>query len=157
MAQQLRLGEMLRLGRGEQRSGGRSKPSLLADVFEAVVGAIYLDLGIARVEALLLDVLGDRIRAARIVEEDVDHKTALQEWTQSRWQATPVYRVVGESGPDHQKVFQVEVSVNGRRLGQAKGRSKKLAERAAAQQALVAAQKQAAIDASGGGEELGGD
>jgi len=140
-AEELRLGEMLRLGRGEQRSGGRRKSSLLADVFEAVVGAVYLDLGMQKAENLLLDVFGERLRAATIVAEDADYKTALQEWTQSQLQSTPVYRVIGETGPDHQKVFHVEVSVQGRRLAQAKGRSKKLAERSAAHKALLNEQK----------------
>ena len=136
-AQRLGLGRHLLLGRGEEKTGGRGKPALLADAFEAVVGAIYLDGGLdpARefvARALLsaaLDAQGDRLGRA-------DYKSELQELLQKSGSPAAHYRVLRETGPDHQKTFLVEVTVTGRVTATGAGSSKKESEQAAAQQAL---------------------
>jgi len=136
-AQRLELGRHLLLGRGEEKTGGRSKPALLADAFEAVIGAIYLDAGLAPARefvarALLsaaLDAEGDRLGRA-------DYKSELQELLQKSGSPAAHYRVLRETGPDHQKTFLVEVTVTGRVTATGAGSSKKESEQAAAQQAL---------------------
>jgi len=136
-AQRLGLGRHLLLGRGEEKTGGRGKPALLADAFEAVVGAIYLDGGLdpARefvARALLsaaLDAQGDRLGRA-------DYKSELQELLQKSGSPAAHYRVLREAGPDHQKTFLVEVAVAGRVTATGAGSNKKESEQAAAQQAL---------------------
>ena len=132
----LDLGAVLRLGRGEQRSGGRQKESLLADAFEAVVGAIYLDHGLDAVQHFVLAHLGERIDATDVRIDDQDFKTKLQEYSQRAFQKAPTYEVIGESGPDHAKEFHVAVLLNGESFAEGMGHSKKTAERAAAGRAL---------------------
>ena len=140
LGEQLRLGEHLLLGRGEEKSGGRRKPSLIADTFEAVVAAIYLDGGMAAADAFIeqqFRAVLDEIRAGGVVAGLVaDHKSALQEWVQAHDLSLPEYRLAGEAGPDHRKIFQVEVLVGGEEIARAEGRSKKDAEQKAAQLAL---------------------
>jgi ribonuclease-3 len=136
VAQTLDLGSVLRLGRGEELSGGRSKESLLADAFEAVVGAAYLDHGLEAVRVFVLRHFGVRIEAEDVRVDDRDFKTALQEYAQKKYQEAPSYTVLTEVGPDHAKAFTVGVSINGVLLAQGTGRSKKHAERAAAGTAL---------------------
>jgi ribonuclease-3 len=136
MARALDLGGLLRLGRGEELTGGRAKASLLADAMEAVVAAIYLDGGLEPVLALVDRFLGDAFARAAAGTLDRDFKTQLQELAQSRLRATPRYRVVGERGPDHSKTFEVETDLRGEVLGRGAGRSKKDAEQAAAKLAL---------------------
>lgn len=135
----LGLGECLLLGRGEEASGGRSRPSNLARVFEAVVGAALVDGGLAVARALALRCLRPELarlwRAGPLVP---DHKSRLQEVTQARWRQTPAYRLVAASGPDHARSFQVAVEVEGRTVATGSGRSKKEAEQEAARQALLA-------------------
>ncbi len=130
------LGPELRLGVGEERSGGSTKASILADAVEALFGAVYLDGGLpaAReiIERLLEEALEER---SRLVHADA--KTRLQELVQARGWALPEYCVVTETGPDHSKRFTVECSVAGEAAGTAEGRSKKLAEQAAAGKALA--------------------
>jgi ribonuclease-3 len=136
-ARRLRLGEHLRLGRGEEKTGGREKQTLLADAFEAVVAAVYLDSGLGAARALLQRVLFEHAleeRGERIAESD--RKSALQEFLQGRGQAPAEYRLAGESGPDHQKTFQVEVWINGECLARGEGSTKKEAEQQAARSAL---------------------
>jgi ribonuclease-3 len=136
-ARRLRLGEHLRLGRGEEKTGGREKQTLLADAFEAVVAAVYLDGGLDAARELLQRILFEQAlegRGERIAESD--HKSALQEFLQGRGQATAEYRLAGESGPDHQKTFQIEVWVNGECLARGAGGTKKEAEQRAARSAL---------------------
>src|SRR6266849_2368868 len=136
-ARRLRLGEHLRLGRGEEKTGGREKPALLADAFEAVVAAIYLDSGLASTREMLRRTLfenalvegGDSIG-------DGDKKSALQEFLQGRGRPPAEYRLAGESGPDHQKTFRIEVWANGECLAAAEGSTKKEAEQRAARTAL---------------------
>jgi ribonuclease III len=135
-ANRLHLGDHLRLGPGEEKTGGRKKRNLLADAYEAVVGAIFRDAGFepaaAFVERTLLD--DSRLTDSLLAEED--NKSALQEWLQSQGIQPAEYRVVKESGPEHQKTFRVSVRVDGRSLAEADGRSKKSAEQAAAGLAL---------------------
>ncbi len=133
----LRLGEHLRLGRGEEKTGGREKQTLLADAFEAVVAAVYLDAGLHAARELLQRILFEQAleeRGERIAESD--RKSALQEFLQGRGQAPAEYRLAGESGPDHQKTFEIEVWVNGECLARGTGSTKKEAEQQAARSAL---------------------
>jgi len=136
-ADRLRIGEHLRLGRGEEKTGGRRKQALLADSYEALIAAIYLDGGIDEARAFItrqfVPLLADVHRQGAA---DADYKSALQELLQARGLPLPDYRLVGTSGPDHQKHFEVEVVVNGETLGRATGQSKKDGEQAAARIAL---------------------
>jgi ribonuclease-3 len=138
MARALDLGSLLRLGRGEELTGGRRKASLLADAMEAVVAAVYLAAGLGPVLALVDRFLGDAFARASEGTLDRDFKTQLQEVAQSRLRSSPRYRVVAEVGPDHEKTFEVEVDLRGEVLGRGAGRSKKDAEQAAARAALDA-------------------
>ena len=138
-AERLELGEHLLLGRGEEKSGGRAKPALLADTYEALIAAIYLDGGLEAAAAFLRRELKEAIDAGA-VERFIgqDYKSALQERLQALGRPLPEYIVAHETGPDHQKVFTVEVRVSEAVLGSAPGRSKKEAEQEAARQALAA-------------------
>jgi ribonuclease-3 len=138
MARALDLGSLLRLGRGEELTGGRRKASLLADAMEAVVAAVYLAAGLEPVLSLVDRFLGGAFARASEGTLDRDFKTQLQEVSQSRLRASPRYRVVAEVGPDHEKTFEVEVDLRGELLGRGSGRSKKDAEQAAAKVALEA-------------------
>jgi ribonuclease-3 len=137
-AQRLDLGPLLRIGVGEDRSGGREKASLLADSLEALIGAAYLDGGLAAARALVLPLLEAGTESFRRVANLRDPKTTLQERLQERAGGEPPeYRLVGTSGPDHQKRFEVECWAAGRMLGRGEGTSKKRAEQAAAAAALA--------------------
>ncbi len=138
MGRGLGLGELLRLGRGEERTGGREKPSLLADAMEAVVAVVYLASGVEGVLSVVDRFLGEAFERAAAGTLDRDWKTQLQELAQSRVRATPRYRVVAEHGPDHSKTFEVETDLRGEVVGRGTGRSKKDAEQAAARFALEA-------------------
>jgi ribonuclease-3 len=131
----LDLGCFVWLGRGEEKTGGRTRPSILANALEALVGAVYQDGGLEAARAiaarLFQPVLSDLQRHARL-----DFKSRLQERAQALWQAPPAYVVVGVSGPDHDKRFEVELTIAGRSWGRAAGRSKKEAEQQAAAAAL---------------------
>jgi ribonuclease-3 len=131
------LGALLLLGRGEERTGGRDKASLLADAFEAVLGALYVGAGYGAALATVERLLGAAIQGAAAGALG-DYKTRLQELAQARWRATPAYRVAAEKGPEHDKTFEVEVAVQGTLRGRGRGRSKKEAEQAAAREALEA-------------------
>ena len=137
MARALGLGELLRLGRGEEMTGGRQKASLLADAMEAVIGAVYLEHGLGPAIGLVDRFLEETFARAAAGTLDRDWKTQLQEWAQGSLRATPRYRVASELGPDHAKVFEVELEVAGEALGRGSGRSKKEAEQAAARAALT--------------------
>jgi len=136
-ARRLRLGEHLRLGRGEEKTGGRDKQTLLADAFEAVVAAVYLDAGLGATREVLRRVLFEQAleeSGEKIAESD--RKSALQEFLQGRGQPPAEYRLAAESGPDHQKLFMIEVWVNGECLASGEGGTKKEAEQRAARSAL---------------------
>ena len=136
-AQRLSLGAHLRLGPGEEKTGGRDKRRLLADVFEAILGAIYLDAGLPAAASFLQRALfGPDFSAHAQGIERTDHKSALQEWLQQRGRPPVEYRVKRESGPDHQKIFEVEVWYSSEKLSASEGRSKKEAEQEAARLAL---------------------
>jgi len=149
-ARRLKLGEHLRLGRGEEKTGGREKPAILADAFEAVVAAIYLDAGLEAARGMLERVLFTQALEERGVRiADSDRKSALQEFLQGRGQSPAQYRLKGESGPDHQKIFHVEVWINGDRLALGEGSTKKEAEQRAAQTALEVLEAEAAKELKG--------
>lgn len=135
-AQALGLGELLQLGRGEELTGGREKPSVLADALEAVIGALYLSNGIPAVLEFVDRAFGDAFDGAAAGRLGQDSKSRLQVELQSRLKISPRYRVANVSGPEHEKVFEVEVLVNGEVWGRSTGRSKKDAEQAAAREAL---------------------
>jgi len=134
VAAELRLGEAVRLGRGEATSGGRGKASILADSFEAVIGAIYLDGGWDAAQKFIMEHLGRRIEAAAVGPGSGDHKTRLQEIVVRSHGHAPRYDVVG-SGPEHDRRFSANVFVAGTLVGSGVGRSKKDAEQAAAKAA----------------------
>lgn len=131
------VGRALRMGRGEEESGGRNRQAMLCNAFEALVGAVYLDSGIRSVEKFAEPLLAEAAAQIRGGQSDRDPKSMLQEWVQGRALGVPVYRIVAESGPDHSKDFIVEVSVNGKPVGRGAGRSKQSASKAAALEALT--------------------
>ena len=136
-AERLMLGEHLLLGRGEEKTGGRRKQALLADGYEALLAAIYLDGGVEQARAFIVrefTPLVEEVREHGLVGHD--HKSALQEYLQSRDESLPEYRIAGTIGPDHRKLFQVEVVVRGEAVASATGASKKEAEQEAARLAL---------------------
>ena len=134
VAQSLDLGSYLKLGKGENACGGRSRPSILADAVEAVLAAVFLDGGLEHdrdiIQRFLLDRMEQVNRASR------DHKTYLQELVQRKSGQVLSYELIGESGPDHNKTFQMQVLLNGQPIGQGTGHSKKEAEQAAANAAI---------------------
>ena len=140
VGQELGLGEHLLLGRGEEKTGGRQKRSLIADTFEAVVAAVYLDGGIEGAERFVERWFRpqlDAVQAGGLTPGlTADHKSALQEWVQAHDQGLPRYRLVGETGPAHRRVFEIEVCVGERALARGEGRSKKEGEQQAAERAL---------------------
>jgi ribonuclease-3 len=140
-AERIRLGDHLILGRGEEKTGGRFKQALLADAYEALIAAIYLDGGLDAAGAFLRRELKDAIDAGSAQTIVRDYKSTLQERLQALGKPLPEYRVSGEAGPDHRKVFHVEVVVSGEVLGSAAGRAKKEAEQEAARQALLRVEK----------------
>jgi ribonuclease-3 len=140
LAENIGLGQFVLLGRGEEKTGGRTKHAILADSFEALIAAIYLDGGIEAARAFILSLFaplvrgaGDRAAEASFTE---DWKSALQEKMQAAGRGLPHYRLVAADGPEHRKVFDVEVLVGGRPIARASGRSKKEAEQQAAKAAL---------------------
>ncbi|MBO0893112.1 MAG: ribonuclease III [Acidimicrobiales bacterium] len=134
VAGSLRLGQALRLGKGEDASGGRQKPSILADALEAVIGGIYLDQGMDAADELVMRLLGPAIREAAAGPGGRDYKTRLQELAAQRFAEVPAYAVTAE-GPDHAKRFFARVRIAGREWGHGDGRSKKQAEQEAAKAA----------------------
>ena len=136
-ARGLGIGRFLRMGAGEARSGGAEKSSLLADAFEAIVAAVYLDGGLAATEALLQRVFGPEVSGIDIGDLSFhDYKTTLQETAQSLGLPLPDYRVIEESGPDHEKAFVVELAWDGEPFARGTGASKREAQRKAAKEAL---------------------
>ncbi|MDD5932378.1 MAG: ribonuclease III [Oscillospiraceae bacterium] len=137
VARKLDLGRYLKLGRGEEAGGGRERTSILADATEAVFAAVYLDGGIQAASALIHRVLLSAEREEEVEERRRDYKTALQELVQRQADQVLTYRMVGEHGPDHAKIFSAEVLLNGKGIGSGSGHSKKEAEQAAARSALA--------------------
>jgi ribonuclease-3 len=137
IAKELNFGEFLRLSRGEEESKGRQNQSLLANSFEAFIGALFLDQGIDSVNTFLSEVL--LVKSEEIVRNKSfkDPKSLLQEYVQSRRQTSPIYRVLGESGPAHAKKFRIGAYVNNKLISEGEGKSKREAEENAAEKALL--------------------
>ncbi len=136
VASYLGLGEYLLLGKGEELGGGRKRPSILADATESVFAAVYLDGGIEAARELIHRVLLDKEREKLVEERRRDYKTELQELVQRKPEQVLLYELAGESGPDHNKVFTVQVKLNGEIIGEGSGRTKKEAEQMSAKAAL---------------------
>ncbi len=136
LAREIRLGDCLRMGKGEEVSGGRDRVNNLCGAFEAVVGALYLDQGLPAVREFMLPRLETLIE--QVLEEAIykDARSRLQEWSQANLNRTPAYRTVSATGPDHEKEFIVEVLIGERVVGRGVGRSKQIASQAAARDAL---------------------
>jgi ribonuclease-3 len=150
VAQRLGLGKHLRLSRGEEKTGGRSKPALLADAYEAVVAAIYLDAGLDAARGFVRKSLVEgALTAAAGALGRADHKSALQELLQSKGMAPCSYHIIEEAGPDHEKTFRVEVRITGEITASGTGKTKKEAEQAAA----VAALHQLGAEGDGGKQQ----
>ncbi|MGN1080848.1 MAG: ribonuclease III [Acutalibacteraceae bacterium] len=135
-ASSLNLGDYLLLGKGERMTGGNKRPSILADAFEAVIASIYLDGGIDEARKFILSFIVPEIEQKRPAKFE-DYKTLLQEIIQQNPDEMVEYRVTGESGPDHDKTFTVEVTLNHNVIGRGNGKSKKDAEQKAAKEALA--------------------
>ena len=141
VAKGLDLGSYLKLGRGEESGGGRHRPSIQADAVEAMLAAVYLDGGIGQARRLIHELIVDQEQERTAAGRD--YKTALQELVQRTSGQALAYRLIGESGPDHAKTFEMEVLLNGTAIGSGSGRSKKEAEQAAAQTAVAHLEEQA--------------
>jgi ribonuclease III len=138
LAGRIELGDALLLGEGESARGGRRRPSLLASSFEALVGALYLDLGYPATRDWLLRLAAPELASDASIMTLKSPKSRLQEYTQRTSGERPQYRVLAATGPDHEKTFRIEVTVGGRVLGSGTGSSRRIAETAAASQALEA-------------------
>jgi len=139
----LNLGPLLRMGKGEERSGGRTKPSILAGAFEAVLGGTYWDGGYEVARRLIEKFFARDIKDKNLGQQD--YKTRLQEISQMLFREPPTYRLVSESGPDHAKSFVTEIAVGGKVLGKGGGKSKKQSEQEAAKKALGLLQRGGAV------------
>lgn len=154
VARRLGLGAHVRLGKGERAQGGSERDSILADLFESIIGALYLDQGLDAAREFILTHLDGAIETAVRMRGRADEKTVLQEIIQSMTKTTPTYKVTQEAGPDHDKRFTVEVYSGSEFLGRGVGRSKKEAARQAAVQALNALEaargwRKGAVEGSG--------
>ena len=137
VSENLSFGKFLKMSRGEESSGGRSNPQLLANTYEAVLGAIYLDLGIEKAEQFISRTILPNFEDVIQSGPPPDPKSLLQEVVQSQFQASPRYKILATSGPDHAKKFIVGVFIDGKKLGEGKGSSKQQAEENAAKAALA--------------------
>lgn len=135
-ARHLQIGKALRMGRGESASGGRDREAVLGAAFEAIIGALFLDAGLVEVERFMEPLLNDVRDRVLLHAEIYDPKSRLQEWAQSEKLGTPKYITIASSGPDHAKIFEVEVSINNQSYGRGSGSSKQVAAQVAAQSAL---------------------
>jgi ribonuclease-3 len=152
----LDLGPLILLGRGEEKTGGRGKRSILAGVYEALLGAVFLDGGFLAARGVIADAFTADVALAP-EEDGGEAKTRLQELSQRLFRAAPEYTLLATSGPDHAKAFETRVAIAGRVLGSGRGGSKKLAEQAAAREALARLERDAAAEAPAGpGGEGGG-
>ena len=135
-SRQLEIGHYLRLGYGEEENGGRERTPLLCAAFEAVIGAIYLDQGLGEVKNLVEPLIAPKLADIREKSLHIDAKSEFQVWSQAKYNITPHYEVVGESGPDHAKTFTVQVMIGEDLWGTGSGTSKQVAAQTAARQAL---------------------
>ncbi|MEW6086903.1 MAG: ribonuclease III [bacterium] len=131
-ARQLNIGRYLLLGRGEESTGGRDRDSILANTFEAIIGAVYLDSGLEEAYKFIIAHMEAEMFSSNIA----DYKSQLQEYTQVKLKKIPIYRIVDEIGPEHEKIFDVELLIDNIVCGRGRGKSKKQAEQLAAQMAL---------------------
>lgn len=136
LAMDIELGRHLLLGKGEELTGGRGKPSILSDAYEAVIAAVYLDGGFEAAFSLVSRQFYILMQEISVTEASKDYKTELQEQTQEMFKVAPGYRLISETGPEHNKVFEVEVLINGERFGRGQGKAKKEAEQQAAMEGL---------------------
>ena len=136
LAKSINLGEYIYMSEAEIKNDGKNKPSILSDAFEAVMGAIYLEAGIDKVREIALNLLEKNYEKISLDNLFSDYKTALQEVTQARFGVIPTYKVEKESGPDHLKEFELSLWIDGKKYATAVGKSKKLAQQAAAKIAL---------------------
>jgi ribonuclease-3 len=136
-AAELGLPALLRLGRGEEKTGGRKKANLWADAYEAVVAALYLDGGLPAAQVFIAAQFGEEVDAGLTVAQ-TDAKSGLQEWLQAQGASVPVYVVVAEEGPSHRREFRVQCLIDGRAVAEGVGSSKKAAQQDAARKALAA-------------------
>lgn len=136
IADAISLGRYIRLGRGEEETGGRRKKNILADALEAVIGAVYYDCGYTKAREVVLDLFRDRILHVIASGQYHDYKTELQEKSQFSNGILPEYGVAAQEGDEHNRIFTVDVFISGERLGRGKGKSKKEAETMAAKEAL---------------------
>lgn len=136
-AKQVGLGRSIRLGKGEIQAGGRNRLTLLCDAFEAVIGALYIQGGLSAVKYFLVPLLKSVVDEIFKNHIDEDTKSRLQEWAQAKGFASPKYCLVAEEGPDHDKVFEMEVRINKKSYGRGTGPSKQSAEKVAAREALI--------------------
>lgn len=137
IADSITLGKYLRLGKGEEATGGRIKKSILADAVEALIGAVYLDSGYKKVKRIILKLFKNKIDALIDSTGFYDFKTELQEKTQMLFGVLPEYKVIKQEGEEHEKVFTIDVFIEGKRFGRGLGKSKKEAETFAAREALL--------------------
>lgn len=136
LALQLQIEHMLLLGKGEEKSGGREKKAILADTFEAFLGAMYLDSGYESCFKFLRPLIASEIDRVLANRHRKDFKTELQEYCQRTWHSYPEYKILKKSGPEHERMFSVEVEIHGKAAGVGTGKSKKEAEQAAAKMAF---------------------
>jgi ribonuclease-3 len=141
IANAISLGKYLRLGKGEEVTGGRTKRSLLADAVEALLGAVYIDGGYEKARSLIIRLFKEKIDAIMRSGEFHDFKTELQEKTQLLFSTIPEYKIIRQEGAEHKKLFTIEVYIEGERYGDGTGKSKKEAETLAAKEALQKFQK----------------
>jgi ribonuclease III len=154
VARELQIGAQVRLGRGEEQSGGRDKDSILADTMEAVLGAVYIDRGMDTAFALVRRLFDQLLEDIAVRRESLDYKTSLQELTAAELSTLPVYEL-SEEGPDHQKRFSAVVVIDGQEMGEGEGRSKKEAEQAAARVAFARLRDRLALSSAPSDQPLG--
>jgi len=141
IAHELKLGDYLLLGKGEEQTNGRKKPSIITDAFEALIGAIYLDGGFPEALRIIAKLFSQSLNKINLGKSINDFKTELQEYSQDTFQSPPEYRIEKETGPDHNKTFYVSVYLKENLTGKGKGKSKKEAEQKAAKEALACLRK----------------
>jgi ribonuclease-3 len=145
IAEKMNLGDYLYLSKGEEKSGGRKNPSLLADTLEALIGAIYLDQGPRKTKEFLQKIFSQKIKKLAQKGNVKDAKTLLQELIQQKLRITPRYKIIEEHGPDHDKIFTSAVFYNNIKIAEGAGKSKRLAEETAAEKALTLEKKKGTI------------
>jgi ribonuclease III len=149
LAKDLGLDQWIKLGKGEEATGGKNKPSILSDIYEAVCAAVYLDEGFQAAFDMIASHFKQIFEAVDLDLIELDYKTQLQELVQADLKRTPKYRLSGQYGPDHEKTFEVEVLVNNRLVASGAGKSKKEAEQSAAQNALAILKNLAKMEKNG--------